>query len=98
MRFKNDTMVIIGASEGIIGEYGTIGNRGRELLERQYEARTGSRKNNSPYYRVFYVTLSGELTPMLWKRGQLNDVFFDNNLLPEKARIAPAYRVKIQVV
>lgn len=93
-QFKPTHLHIISAREGIIASFGTTGSRGRELCEREYKARANGVTNHSPSMRCIYVTFSGEIVDVLWRRGNSGDTFLDHALLPENCRVAKSYREK----
>ena len=96
-KFANNHIVIVGASEGVIATFGTIASRGRELAERKLES-MGGKVNHNQRVKAFYVTVTGHMVELQWKRGNLNDVFLDHDLLPDSARISSGYRQTVQSI
>lgn len=95
--FKNNHIVIVSASEGVIATYGTTALRGRELAERKLE-NLGGRHNHNQRVKAFYVTVTGHMVELKWKRGNFNDIFLDHDLLPESSRIPAGYRRTVQTI
>ena len=95
--FKNNHIVIISANEGVVATYGTTASRGRELAERKLEA-MGGRHNHNQRVKAFYVTTTGHMVELKWKRGTFNDTFLDHDLLPETSRIKAGCRRTVQTI